>query len=244
MNTTAAVWLGSTIGCAQCHNHKYDPFSQKEYYQLMAFFANSARDTATSDSSNKGKEPVLDLATAEQEQTRRKLKAEIDALEARLKTQTPELARAQSGWERKLVEAVLDWKQIQKSSMNSVSGTTLTSTAEGAILASGKNPQRETFIIEGEVSLAKLTGIRLEALPHEQLPRVVPDEIPTATRSCPISNSRSKQPEETGSRYNSRVSCRTMAAHRMSAPGNFGSSMRRVKINAWPGNSWRYLRNR
>ena len=171
VNTTATVWLGSTIGCAQCHNHKYDPFSQKEYYQLMAFFANSARDTATSDSSNKGKEPVLDLATAEQEQARKKLKAEIDALEARLKTQTPELARAQSGWERKLVEAVSDWKQIQTSSMNSVSGTTLTSTAEGAILASGKNPQRETFIIEGEVSLAKLTGIRLEALPHEQLPR-------------------------------------------------------------------------
>ena len=44
VNTTATVWLGSTIGCAQCHNHKYDPFSQKEYYQLMAFFANSARD--------------------------------------------------------------------------------------------------------------------------------------------------------------------------------------------------------
>ena len=64
VNTTATVWLGSTIGCAQCHNHKYDPFSQKEYYQLMAFFANSARDTATSDASNKGKEPVLDLATA------------------------------------------------------------------------------------------------------------------------------------------------------------------------------------
>ena len=86
VNTTATVWLGSTIGCAQCHNHKYDPFSQKEYYQLMAFFANSARD---SEASARGKEPVLDLATPDQEQTRKKLKAEIDALEARLKTQTP-----------------------------------------------------------------------------------------------------------------------------------------------------------
>ena len=44
VSTTATVWLGSTVGCAQCHNHKYDPFSQKEYYQLMAFFANTARD--------------------------------------------------------------------------------------------------------------------------------------------------------------------------------------------------------
>jgi hypothetical protein len=43
VNTTASVWLGSTIGCAQCHNHKYDPFTQKQYYQLMAFFNNSAK---------------------------------------------------------------------------------------------------------------------------------------------------------------------------------------------------------
>jgi hypothetical protein len=38
VNTTATVWLGSTINCAQCHNHKFDPFTQKEYYQLFAFF--------------------------------------------------------------------------------------------------------------------------------------------------------------------------------------------------------------
>ena len=42
VNTTATVWLGSTVACAQCHNHKYDPFSQKDYYRLMAFFANPA----------------------------------------------------------------------------------------------------------------------------------------------------------------------------------------------------------
>jgi uncharacterized protein DUF1553/uncharacterized protein DUF1549 len=40
VNTTASVWLGVTLGCAQCHNHKYDPFSQREYYQLFAFFNN------------------------------------------------------------------------------------------------------------------------------------------------------------------------------------------------------------
>ena len=41
VNTTATVWLGSTLGCAQCHNHKYDPFTQRDYYRLMAFFGNS-----------------------------------------------------------------------------------------------------------------------------------------------------------------------------------------------------------
>src|SRR5439155_4022922 len=43
VNTTATVWLGSTLGCAQCHNHKYDPFTQKEYYQFLAFFTNTAK---------------------------------------------------------------------------------------------------------------------------------------------------------------------------------------------------------
>ncbi len=42
VNTTGTVWLGSSIGCAQCHNHKFDPFSTREYYQLLAFFNNTA----------------------------------------------------------------------------------------------------------------------------------------------------------------------------------------------------------
>ena len=47
VNTTATVWLGTTLGCAQCHNHKYDPFSQKDYYRLMAFFSNSDYEVRT-----------------------------------------------------------------------------------------------------------------------------------------------------------------------------------------------------
>src|SRR5215467_12117336 len=168
VNTTAAVWLGITLGCAQCHNHKYDPFSQKEYYQLMAFFSNSVRD---SEASSRGKEPVLDLATPDQEQTRKKLKAEIDALEAKLKAETPQLAKAQAVWERKQLNATSEWKTIRPSSIGASSGTTLAAMPSGAILARGKNPQRETFVIEGEAPMEKLTGIRLEALPHEQLPR-------------------------------------------------------------------------
>ena len=41
VNTTATVWLGTTLGCAQCHDHKYDPFTQKDYYRMMAFFQNA-----------------------------------------------------------------------------------------------------------------------------------------------------------------------------------------------------------
>src|SRR5262249_31398159 len=41
VTTTATVWLGTTLACAQCHNHKYDPFTQREYYRMLAFFDNA-----------------------------------------------------------------------------------------------------------------------------------------------------------------------------------------------------------
>jgi mono/diheme cytochrome c family protein len=64
VNTTMQVWMGTTIGCAQCHNHKYDPFSQKEYYQLFAIFnntqdRNSGDDFPTITIPARGKELVL-----------------------------------------------------------------------------------------------------------------------------------------------------------------------------------------
>jgi hypothetical protein len=57
VNTTATVWLGTTLGCCQCHSHKYDPFKQKEYYQFMAFFNNTA-------DIGPGEDPKLELPQA------------------------------------------------------------------------------------------------------------------------------------------------------------------------------------
>ena len=70
-NTTGSVWLGLTVGCAQCHDHKYDPIAQKEYYQLYAFFNNSD-------------DPRLEIATQDALTRRRKAQAEIKRLETAL----------------------------------------------------------------------------------------------------------------------------------------------------------------
>ena len=91
VNTTATVWLGTTLGCCQCHSHKYDPFKQKEYYEFMAFF-NSTADIGP------GEDPKLPVPTAAAVAD----EAEIAKLEAKLNTSTGELEAGQAVWEAAL----------------------------------------------------------------------------------------------------------------------------------------------
>jgi mono/diheme cytochrome c family protein len=79
VNTTGMVWLGLTVGCAQCHDHKYDPLTQKEYYQLFAFFHNVPENGL--DGRNGNAVPVLPVPTPEQRQRLDRLAAEIKELE-------------------------------------------------------------------------------------------------------------------------------------------------------------------
>jgi mono/diheme cytochrome c family protein len=93
VNTTMAVWMGTTMACAQCHSHKYDPITQQEYFQFLAFFNN------TEDADKKDESPILSQFTKEQEQQKEKWQAEIKKLEAELAKETPELLAGQQKWE-------------------------------------------------------------------------------------------------------------------------------------------------
>ncbi len=73
VNTTGSVFLGLTVGCCQCHDHKFDPLPQREYYQLFAFF-NSCEDTNSA-------RPILELPTPEQQKKREEIRAQVAARE-------------------------------------------------------------------------------------------------------------------------------------------------------------------
>jgi hypothetical protein len=78
VNTTMAVWMGTTMACAQCHDHKYDPISQKEYFQFFAIFNN------TEDADRQDESPVHSFYIDQQKKEREKLEAEIAALEPKV----------------------------------------------------------------------------------------------------------------------------------------------------------------
>ncbi len=96
-NTTATVWLGLTLGCAQCHDHKYDPFSQREYYQLYAFF-NSLKGEVGVSKTTSG--PVLKLPTAAQKAELERVQRQLKVVEERIKEREPQVVAALAAWEK------------------------------------------------------------------------------------------------------------------------------------------------
>jgi len=94
VNTTMAVWMGTSMACAQCHTHKYDPISQKEYFQFFAFFNN------TQDADLKDESPLLEIFSSEQKQQRTRLQDQINEIEAGFKVTTPESLAQQGAWEK------------------------------------------------------------------------------------------------------------------------------------------------
>jgi hypothetical protein len=101
VNTTSTVWLGLTVACAQCHDHKYDPITQKEYYQLFAFFHSIPENGL--DGSKGNAAPVLKIPTPEQQERLDRLAAAIKEIEERLAGPLPHCDGAQAEWEKTAV---------------------------------------------------------------------------------------------------------------------------------------------
>ena len=78
VNTTMQVWMGTTIRCAQCHTHKYDPITQEEYFKFFAFFNN------TEDADRADEQPLLSILTPGKQQQKSDLELEIKELERQL----------------------------------------------------------------------------------------------------------------------------------------------------------------
>jgi mono/diheme cytochrome c family protein len=177
VNTTATVWLGATLGCAQCHNHKYDPFTQKDYYRFLAFFDNAEYNVG-GDGDHWIVEPELDLPTAEQEVKRKEIQTEINKLDAQLNSDTPEMAAAQREWEQGMLAERDRWTALDPLEFKSDGGATITRLEDKSLVVSGDNPEADTQTITARSDVKGITGLRLEALPDARLPQGGPGRDP------------------------------------------------------------------
>lgn len=164
-NVTAQVWMGLTMGCAQCHTHKFDPITQREYYQFYAFF------NQTADSDKRDERPTLPLWTPAQEKERKKLQAEIDRVKARYERSTPAFERELAAWQRKAAQPI-PWVGLRPVAARAASGARLTVEADGAVVATGPVPGRDVYTVEVRADAdateeaktnAKMTAFRIEA---------------------------------------------------------------------------------
>jgi hypothetical protein len=100
VDTTATVWLGLTMGCARCHDHKYDPILQREYYEVFAFFNNVPERGKAFKFGNSP--PFVQSPTPEQKEHLQEIDRKLKSAEGRLAKLAPEIPAAQTRWEKSL----------------------------------------------------------------------------------------------------------------------------------------------
>ena len=107
VDTTSTVWLGLTVGCARCHDHKYDPITQREYYELFAYFNNVPEKGKAFKYGNSP--PFIKAPTSEQNERLASMDAELARLRERHERLLSKRADEGGQWERDLAGTLADW---------------------------------------------------------------------------------------------------------------------------------------
>ena len=108
LETTSTVWLGLTLGCARCHDHKYDPFTQKDFYRLFAYFNNVPEKGRANKYGNSP--PMIKAPTDAQKAQVQELERKLEAAEKKFAKLETAVAEAQRSWEKEFARTQpADW---------------------------------------------------------------------------------------------------------------------------------------
>ena len=177
VNATATVWLGLTLACAQCHDHKYDPITMRDYYGFYAFFNNVPENGL--DGRNGNAAPVVRLPSPAQAAEVAQWTSELEEWERRLKAPDAGVDAAQAIWEKELgTSGATVWSTAEVVELRSDQGTVFQRLEDGSYLATGVAPDHDVYTVTLKTSLAQVTGVRVEALAHDSLPSHGPGRHP------------------------------------------------------------------
>ncbi|MBX3180594.1 MAG: PSD1 domain-containing protein [Candidatus Hydrogenedentes bacterium] len=169
VDATSTVWLGLTMACVQCHEHKYDPISHDEYYKMYAFF-NTIEEQGI-DGRDGNAVPLLRASTDTQDAKLARFNERVRTLEEAMDGPMPEVDAAQAAWEEASRARLQNkWRVLTPASAASTGGSNLTVQEDGSVLAGGENPAADTYEIEYALTESGITGLRLELLPDPASP--------------------------------------------------------------------------
>jgi hypothetical protein len=178
VETTSLTWMALTVNCCRCHDHKYDPITQKEFYQLFAYFnSNDESGVLDSEGGNRGggnSRPVLSAPAPEQEKQFAELKAAVKAAEERVAAAGRELPALEAAWEPAFRELMKSeqrtWTPLTPVSVKSTGGAVFTKQPDDTWLASGPNPEFDAYEVTAPLPAGTFTGVLVNALPDPSLP--------------------------------------------------------------------------
>ncbi len=163
-NTTGTAMLGLTIGCARCHDHKFDPIPTRDYYRFINTFATTIRSEIDLEIDS----TETTVAQANWEKAHAPLAAALANFE---KNELPKRFTAWAKNPPKNTAANFDWMILDHLRPKSLDGATFTQQADGSFLLSGKNPATDRWELTAEIQTTGLNALRIEALTHPTMKR-------------------------------------------------------------------------
>ncbi len=165
--TVGTVWLGLTVGCARCHDHKFDPVSQRDYYSLTAFFNQTPVDGG---GGNPRTPPVLAVPNPAQAEEQARLTFQRDSAKAELKEREANLLARQPAWEAREASTARasEWTALAVVS-SQAEKQTLVPQPDGSLLATGPNPANDTYTVAYTLPPGPVAALRLDALRHPSM---------------------------------------------------------------------------
>lgn len=176
VETTGQTWMGLSVGCARCHDHKYDPLSQREFYSLFSLFNNVPETGTNQGTQHRGGgniDPIQLLPSPEQEQELARLNQVVADAEAAVKAEVANIGDLVRDWVQDIRPALAApheaWQSFEPLELRSAGGATFRRSEDGTWLVEGKLPPKDTYEFETLVPADRLGGLRIEVLPDATL---------------------------------------------------------------------------